>query len=177
MQIGLFLETPINPVKVCSLLPLSTQNSLFLLLPTWIQERLSRGALDLAAVRLLSSYRQPGPVLLAVAAVFCEVGANRAQLNVTGRVELKRRFRGKRDGRRKKRWNVKKGGLARQRGLSSTRREVECGCSFWLARRVRKVNLANIRASMAHEHSWKENGEQKEIKENKLESSIKGCFN
>lgn len=52
----------------------------------------------MAAVRPLSSYRQPGPVLLAVAAVFCEVGANRVQLNVTGRVKLKRRFRGKRDG-------------------------------------------------------------------------------
>lgn len=131
MQIGIFLEPPFYPVKVFSLLPLSTQNSLFLLLPTWIQERLSRGALDLAAVRPLSSYRQPGPVLLAVAASFCEVGANRVQLNVTGRVKLKRRFRGKRDepgG--KERRNVKKGGRVRQSGLSSTQREVECGCSF-----------------------------------------------
>lgn len=66
----LFLEILLNRVKVCSMLLLSTQNSLFLLLPTSIQERLSRGALDLATVRLLSSYRQPGPVLLAVAAVW-----------------------------------------------------------------------------------------------------------
>lgn len=81
---GLFLDIPFNPVKVRSVLPLSTQNSLFLLLPTWIQERLSRGALDLATVRPLSSYRQPGPVLLAAAARSGKVGANRVQLNATG---------------------------------------------------------------------------------------------
>lgn len=61
---------------------------------------------------------------------FCEVGANRVQLNVTGRVKLKRRFRGKRDGRGEEKAECEGGGLARQSGLSSTQREVECGCSF-----------------------------------------------